>query len=305
MPRYYAMHGTIIESDIYLPLQELPGRPKFDISITQPKHTPIFNTLKHQGVGCQWQVGVWHMNIPSVADFVCHNGSHITVYANAHTDNDDLTCFIVGPVLNALFIQRSQLLLQGRTIAYDDQHAFALLCNDPNETAGISYESQNVSWTPLNDEVLLPIITSDSKVAVNAGPPWIKLWKKNCHQYDLNTSNLCRVRSHTNCFYVPVKKPTSEHYTLTHIFELAPRRITPADSHIQQGLSAFRLLQRHVIGSPWLKGMHQQANNFRLLTQLANLVPITRLQYRKGQSIKHILKELQADLSRQQECTLV
>lgn len=294
--RLYSLFGIQVASEIKLPA-EMAEASEADVVIRRHDllAAPSCPTMVHVGVACQWQQQQWSWHLPTIGRIEVAGGDRVDVYAHEHVQDADIACFLMGPALVALLMQRQRIALVGNAIAYDDRHAFALLSASPCGKSSLSYAAQQRDWRCVSDGLVVPPQSASAEVVV--GLRWLPLWRDMCLKFDLSLEQLQQVRRGLEQYSVPINDCSQQSYRLTHVFVLQPSRVKPDEVVLQQGLDTFRLLQRYTAGEPWVQGMGQIAAQFHQLTRWGNGVQAMQLVYRKGMGAEVLLDQIESHLS--------
>ncbi|MDF1655419.1 MAG: hypothetical protein P1U34_09930 [Coxiellaceae bacterium] len=282
MDYYYHLHGLFFSSEIALPMPAIVKPDHIDVHIKRAPADQVTPKLEHQGVGCQWQQGIFDWYLPSVGRITVKNGDTLYIQQAQSASDDDISCFILGPALAALLIQRNYIPLFGNVVAYDDQHAFALLGNGPCSKSTFSWHCQQAGLSVISDGTI--VAKADQQgVHVYPGVPVVRLWHDVCKKLELNIADLAPVRPKLKQYYYSTTPCPQQQYQLTHAFVLQSTRVNDAEIKIAEGLEAFRLLQNHLYGGVWVKGMKKMQTQFQQLTQMAQQVNCQRLVHKSDE----------------------
>ncbi|MDF1795676.1 MAG: hypothetical protein P1U63_03970 [Coxiellaceae bacterium] len=279
MNNFYYLHGLFFSSEIVLPMPSIASPDHIDVTIKRAPVDQVIAKCEHQGVGCQWQENTFDWYLPNVGRITVKNGDTLYIQQAAATTDDDMACFILGPALAALLIQRDCIPLFGNVVAYDDQHAFALLGNGPCSKSTFSWYCQQAGLQVVSDGLIVAKAHQDN-IQVSAGVPVLRLWHDVCKTLELDMADLQPVRPALKQYYFPVTPCQQASYELTHAFVLQSTRVNEAEIKVTEGLEAFRLLQNHLYGGVWVKGMKKMPTQFQQLTQMAQQVNCQRLVHK-------------------------
>ncbi|MDF1759396.1 MAG: hypothetical protein P1U40_02550 [Coxiellaceae bacterium] len=294
MDYYYHLHGLLFSSEIALPMPSIATPDHIDVHIKHAPADQVTAKLEHQGVGCQWQENIFDWYLPTVGRITVKNGDTLYIQQVQSANDDDINCFILGPALAALLIQRNYIPFYGNVIAYDDQHAFALLGNGPCSKSTFSWHCQQAGLSVVSDGIFA-VKAGQQQMQVTPGVPVLRLWHDVCKKLELNHEELKPVRAALKQYYYPTEPCQQSQYQLTHAFVLQSTRVNEAEIKITEGLEAFRMLQNHLYGGVWVKGMKKLPAQFQQLTQMAQQVNCQRFvhksdEYPDQQALQEILR---------------
>ncbi len=278
---YYHLHGLFFASDIALPMLSIDQPGHIDVHIKRTPGLPA-QQLEHVGVGCQWQPDLFVWYLPSVGRITVEGGHTLYINQATSASDDDMVALLLGPALAALLIQRDRIPFYGNVIAYDDQQAFAVINNGPASKSTFSWHCAQAGCEVIADG-LFDIQATAQGIVTTPSVPMLRLWHDACKKLSINIDALKPVRPQLKQYYYPIAACKNERYQLTHVFVLQSTRVNPAEIKIAEGLEAFRLLQNHLYGNTWIKGMGKLGVQFRQLTQMAQQVKCQRLIHESGQ----------------------
>ncbi len=301
MDYYYHLHGLFFSSEIALPMPNIATPDHIDVTIKRAPANQVTPKLEHQGVGCQWQQDIFDWYLPTVGRITVKNGDTLYIQQAQSASDEDIVCFILGHALAALLVQRDYIPLYGNVIAYDDQHAFALLGNGPCSKSTFSWHCQQAGLSVISDGIIAAK-ADQQNIQVYPGVPTLRLWWDACKKIELDTEQLKPVRSQLKQYYYPTMPCQQSQYQLTHALVLHSTRVNEAEIKITEGLEAFRMLQNHLYGGAWVKGMKKLPAQFQQLTQMAQQVNCQRFvhksnEYPDQQALQEIRRLIDADLS--------
>lgn len=301
---HYHVYGLNIASEVALDWPLSANHESTDLMIRIQDGQLPEDKYAHVGVACQWQQGFWYFTLPGLGAIVVRQGQAIDLYPHKSVTAADIGSFIEHPALSAALLQRNQISLYGTAVAYDGQHAFGLLSVVPSGKSSLAYSMSQQGWVVVSDGMVVPYL-SDNQSYVKTGPAHLTLWQDSCQRLGIDIDAEKTVRPGIKQYQIATIAAGNTNFKLTHLFVLQSTRIEHDQYVVQQGLNAFRVLQQHCVGEPWLKGMGVHKDAFVQMTALANSVSVHRVLTQKQDRGERMLAQIRSVLECSQEIACV
>jgi hypothetical protein len=297
--RYYFFEcfGLTFRSSIDLPELNItePGFCDVEIRITP---TPrYFAAAPSDGLRFQASRGVLVFTVDRIAKFIVSDGNLIEINACNSARGADVRLFLLESALQALLLQREELVLRGCAVQRDGL-AYLFLGPSGIGKSTLAVALAQRGFKLLTDDFCVIRRNGDGKYTVASGPAHSKLWRDSLKKLGIPYSNLSRVRQDTDRFIVPNESPYMTKQTevaKTYFLRSAPRndvQLTPADSALAYSLITQRPHLPLFYNGLKLEGIYRQ-----LALTFVTSLPFSILERpKRGFLVNQLVKTIESDL---------
>ncbi len=280
MNRYF-LFGLVIQCEFELPeclsIADYVGEPEVYIGFGHAPPEGVYGLA--QGPFCQVSAGIFWLDVPGVASYLVTGGKKIIIDPAPESDTSSIRVFLLEPALNALLLQRGNLVLRASAIELGDS-CLVLMGESGIGKSTIAAALHKQSNRFVSDGLV--VIGHDFKVL--PGPPRIKLWAKSASLLELPTSMMSRLRPKLNKFsYSTEPCMLQKSLPVSCIYNLKDSNKEVFCSPIS-GVKRFDALRFGVYNYNCIPAMGLQASLFAQMMRLANNIHMADVKFSRNMS---------------------
>ena len=292
----YTAFGLSINSEIELPPLLNSDTQQADIQIIIGKvNKNGLDTPAKKGLFSQLAANELWLHVPNIAWFYVTDGNKIVVESEANADAQSIRLYLLGSCLGAIMHQRNRLVIHGNAIRVGDG-CIVFAGNSGNGKSTLAAAFHQRGYDILADD--LAVI--DEQWNVQPSYPQIKLWHDTAKKLDIDIKGLKRIRFQVDKYAYPIKKGFYNK-------PLPIKAIYLLNNHNQdeflfepiKGVDKFNPLRNNTYRINYLDGLGLKKQHFKLSSQLANKIDVTRItRPNDGFQLDKLVDLIEADLAK-------
>lgn len=221
--------------------------------------------------------------VPGLGRFSIQDGSQIIFSPDVDVDVKLVELFLTDYALGYLLLQREQMVFQASALSLFGQ---GLLISGPSNSGKSSLALG--LWQRGHrffGEDLAAVMLCAGRTTLLPGIPRMKIWEDRISQLNLNTNDYHQIRPDQARHLIPSGDLTCpEQVPLKHLIYLMDWGGDQVRAVPMRGFEKIHWLQKSCFGSPeTLAAMGLSARHFRLLTTIAEGLPVTKLCFPRGE----------------------
>ena len=305
---YYYFNGLYIKSEIPLvPLTPSPSI-KVDVTISLAKvPTQLVQPIMQEATFMLKRDEALIM-LPGIARMLITNGSNISIELDSNCPANDLSVFILTIAWAALSYQRGRNLLKGSLIELNNQ-AWLISGVSPIGSSTFALAMHKYLDAKVTSDEFCSYYHTDKGIMVEPGISALKLWHNSLDFFNIDSSNLSKVRTQLHKFWLPLSTteqtsnaiPTSP-LRLTGIISLQQWRsdeLSPIGLQYIKGFKALKKTHHHGFHRVYLNGQHLWQQRFEEGLKLAQSCKLTTYTFkREMRSLRESCLHLQEQINK-------
>ncbi|TQV85354.1 hypothetical protein [Aliikangiella coralliicola] len=292
--RQYNAFGLNIASEFELPSLISTSFKKADVCIRKGSvcKKGLKNPWRTRPFCQQAPSEIW-LHVPEVARFYITRGNEVIVEPCMNSDQQSVRLFILGSCLGAVMHQRNRLVIHGNAIRIGDSCViFAGKSGTGKSTLAAAFYQRG--YEVLADD--LSVI--DQQLNVQPSYPQIKLWHDTVEKLGLDICELNKIRLQIDKYAYPMaERFCQKPLPVRAVYVLNNHRNDQILFQAIEGGDKLPPLKNHTYRRGYIDGLGIQAQHFKLCSQLANQIEMTRVTRPSHKfEIDRLVESIEADL---------
>ena len=280
---WYRAYGLVIRSETELP-EFLPAAPApHDITVgfspeaaaqwaaSGAGETDAYGFVAAPAGGCV-------MHVPGICDYWVREGRELLLAPAPDSDPVSVRLFLLGSAIGMVFHQRGMLVMHGATVLHGRGATIFVGESGQGKSTLAAYFGR-AGHGILGDDTMPLWPRAGGGFEVWPGSRMFKLWSDTIDALGESPDALNSVGVRLDKFFYPnVEQPPDRPAPLFEIVELVARDAGAApELEPLGGLEALRVIAANTYRTEYLPLLGREADHFRLCSELADSVPVSRL----------------------------
>ncbi|MFA6010626.1 MAG: hypothetical protein WC799_11640 [Desulfobacteraceae bacterium] len=284
-PHYqFRAYGLTIDSELDFPeVEGLSGTPEADVLI-RFGHVPenltdaVVKRLRFQVSHRQFL-----LTIDSIARYLVTEGRTILIDPSNKADHSDLRAFLLNPVLGALLLQRGLFLLNGASVAINNEGIIfaGQSCTGKSTLAAACLYHE---FSVLSDDICAITISEAGLPQILPGFPILKLWSDSLKLLNIDIGQLTKQRRLLEKYILPLTERFYSEpvpFNRLYVFEMT-NRSNVESLRINDTVSKLAELSVLQFQAGYLADPSFKASCFRQCVNLAQKLDINQVRWASG-----------------------
>jgi hypothetical protein len=214
------------------------------------------------------------ISVESVARFNIRNGKEIIIDKAVTATINEIKIFIWGTCIGALFLQKSIFCLHGSGIIYNNHVSLFLGHSGMGKSTLTTFFIQN-GLKYIGDDVLPILWNNETELFVSSSIPYIKLWKSNLENLNIQEDGLTQIRGGIPKFRFSNKEMFLDgKFNVKSIFILDWSNDQPLSIEKINPINALPYLRENIYRLPLISNENEKIKLFHTLSYLTKTFEI-------------------------------